>query len=135
MNAVTAIDDAGFYSVNDAAKVLGKAYYEVYNLLAAGRLTRVKQGSRVLVPAVEVQAFMDDPEHFSARHGIAFANPINWHPIEAIPNDRMDGRNMLLWVVIRWTEYPAIGTWCDGWRDAVGNLVSATYWADVEGPE
>jgi len=53
-----------------------------------------------------------------------------WQPIAAIPDDRRDGRDMLLWV-----GRVALCSWCDGWRDAVGRLVrGATHWADVEGP-
>jgi hypothetical protein len=55
----------------------------------------------------------------------------NWKRIEAqpIPDDRKDGRDMLLW-----SGYAAVCSWCDGWRDAVGKLVQATHWDDVEGP-
>lgn len=51
-------------------------------------------------------------------------------PIGGIPEDRKDGRDVLLWA-----GFPAIASWCDGWRDAVGRPISGvTHWADVEGP-
>ncbi|WP_395326918.1 hypothetical protein WBP06_09390 [Novosphingobium sp. BL-8H] len=38
---------------------------------------------------------------------------------------------MLVWS----RGFPAIASWLDGWRDAVGNLVpDVTSYADVEGP-
>lgn len=55
--------------------------------------------------------------------------PIAWRPICDIPDDRKDGRDMLLWL-----GYPAIASWCDGWRDTVGNELQGALWADVEGP-
>lgn len=55
---------------------------------------------------------------------------IDWRGIDAVPDDRKDGRDVLLWA-----GYPAVVSWCDGWRDAVGGLVAgATHWADVLGP-
>lgn len=116
-------------SLNDAAKASGKSYYEVYNLIASGRLTRVKQGSRVFVRAAELRAYMDDPKFSARREGAA--SPIFWRGIEYIPDDRRDGRDVLLWV----DGHSAICSWCDGWRDPVGRIVrGATHYADVEGP-
>ena len=59
--------------------------------------------------------------------------PIAWHPIATIPEDRKNGRDMLLWID---RGYPAICTCYEGaWHDAVGFvIVGATMWADVEGP-
>lgn len=55
---------------------------------------------------------------------------LDWRGIEAIPDDRKDGRDVLLWI-----GAVIVATWCDGWRDAVGRLVhGATHYADVEGP-
>lgn len=55
---------------------------------------------------------------------------VNWTPIEAITEDRMDGRDVLLWI-----GRAIIGSWCDYWCDAVGRPVrGATHFADVEGP-
>jgi len=57
---------------------------------------------------------------------------IPWRGLEAIPDDRRDGRDVLLWFE---RGYPAICSWCDGWRDPVGREVRGiTHWADVEGP-
>ena len=62
---------------------------------------------------------LDEPEQF--------AGPWSALPI---PTDRQDGRDLLLWA-----GYLTLGSWCDGWRDAVGRLiVGITDWADVEGP-
>lgn len=59
------------------------------------------------------------------------AVPIAWRPIEAVPDDRRDGRDVLLWV----GSYPALCSWDGAWFDAVGRVVAgATHWADVEGP-
>lgn len=117
-------------SLNDAAKASGKSYYEVYNLVASGRLSRIKRGSRVFVPAAELRGYMDDPENFSARRSTA-VSPIFWRGIEYIPDDRRDGRDVLLWV----DGHSALCSWCDGWRDSVGRIVrGATHYADVEGP-
>lgn len=61
---------------------------------------------------------------------IARAAPINWNSIETMPDNRKDGRDMLLW-----NGHPVVCLWCDGWRDPVGRLVTnATCYADVEGP-
>ena len=56
---------------------------------------------------------------------------IDWHTA-AIPDDRKDGREMLLWAA---GGYAVICSWDDGWRDPVGReVVGATAWADVGGP-
>ena len=53
-----------------------------------------------------------------------------WRPIADVPEDRMDGRDVLLW-----NCRATLCSWCDGWRDAVGRPVAGvTHWADVEGP-
>ena len=58
-------------------------------------------------------------------------DPIAWHLIESVPDDRKDGRDVLLWV----SDYPALCSWDGAWFDAVGRVVAgATHWADVEGP-
>jgi len=55
---------------------------------------------------------------------------LNWRPIADIPEDRKDGRDVLLWI-----GRVIIASWCDVWCDAVGRPVrGAMYWADVEGP-
>lgn len=55
-----------------------------------------------------------------------------WNPIEAVPEDRKDGRDVLLWTAGR---YPALCSWDGAWCDAVGHEVhGATHFADVEGP-
>lgn len=54
----------------------------------------------------------------------------DWPPITTIPADMLDGREVLLWA-----GRLTIGSWCDGWCDAVGRpLVGVTHWAEVEGP-
>ena len=66
----------------------------------------------------------------AGRIGV-MAGSVTWRPIATIPADRMDGRDVLLWI-----GHAAVCSWCDGWRDAVGRPVrNATHWADVEGPE
>lgn len=58
------------------------------------------------------------------------ARLIDWHPIATVPDDRKDGRDVLLWI-----GSVAVCSWCDGWCDAVGRPVrGASYWADAEGP-
>lgn len=58
---------------------------------------------------------------------------IPWQPIDDMPEDRKNGRNMLLWFG---AGYPAICNWDGAWCDAVGFvLTGAEAWADVEGPE
>lgn len=60
------------------------------------------------------------------------AAPIAWQPLAHMPADRKDGRDLLVWS----RGFPAIASWLDGWRDAVGNIVpDVTSYADVEGPE
>lgn len=55
---------------------------------------------------------------------------VDWRGIASIPEDRKDGRDVLLWI-----GYVAVCTWLDGWVDAVGRPVrGATHWADVAGP-
>lgn len=55
---------------------------------------------------------------------------IEWFPIAGIPEDRKDGRDVLLWA-----GRVILGSWCDGWCDAVGREVhGVTQWADAEGP-
>ena len=62
---------------------------------------------------------------------LAYVAPLNWQLIASIPDDRMDGRDVLLW-----KGAPIVSTWCDGWCDAVGRPVhGVTHWADIEGPE
>jgi len=62
---------------------------------------------------------------------------IGWQPIEAMPLDRKDGRQMLLW-----DGNPAIGSWGEhysggeGWNDTGEHLPidGVTYWADINPP-
>lgn len=58
--------------------------------------------------------------------------PIQWHNISEIPEDRKDGRDVLLWQI---AGFPSIVTWCDGWFDAVGRPVVGLLWADLNAPE
>lgn len=59
------------------------------------------------------------------------AAPIAWQPLAHMPDDRKDGRDLLVWS----RGFPAIASWLNGWRDAVGNIVpDVTSYADVEGP-
>lgn len=120
MSVVTAVEPT-LISMNDAAKMLGVPYYEIYNLSSSGRIGRVKKGTRVFVPQEDVRALMATRQEIAA--------PIAWREIEVIPDDRKDGRDVLLWA-----GYAFVASWCDGWRDAVGNLVRPMQWADVEGP-
>lgn len=66
---------------------------------------------------------------------VAFPRPVletltTWTPIATIPDDRRDGRDVLLWA-----GHLIVCSWCDGWCDPVGRLVrGATHYADVEGP-
>ncbi len=53
-----------------------------------------------------------------------------WGPIASVPDDRKDGRDMLLWA-----GYPAISSWCGEWCDAVGRPIrGVTHWADIDAP-
>ena len=55
---------------------------------------------------------------------------MTWHNLDSIPDDRMDGRDVLLWI-----GRAVLAIWCDGWCDAVGRPVQgATHYADVGGP-
>lgn len=59
-------------------------------------------------------------------------NSTGWRLIETIPDDRKDGRDVLLWTA---TRYPVLCSWDDAWRDPVGHEVrGATHFADVDGP-
>lgn len=125
MNAVTSIE-GDLCSMNDAARALGVSYYEVYNLSSSGKIGRVKKGSRVFVPVGDIRALIEDRR----AKAQSVLKALVGNPIDAIPEDRKDGRDILVWA-----GYPAIASWCDGWRDAVGHeLVGVTHWADVEGP-
>ncbi|WP_293921119.1 hypothetical protein [Sphingobium sp. UBA5915] len=56
----------------------------------------------------------------------------DWQAMEMLPDDRRDGRDVLLWA----DGYAAICSWCDGWRDAVGREIMApAAWADIVEPE
>lgn len=59
------------------------------------------------------------------------AQPRIWSDIGTIPEERRDGRDVLLWA-----GFLAVGSWLgSSWVDAVGNdLPGVTAWADVEGP-
>ncbi len=66
------------------------------------------------------------------------AASIDWRPLSAVPDDRKDGRDVLLWAAIGQSEYAAVGAWCDGrWVDMMfgKDIVGATHFADVEGPQ
>lgn len=66
-------------------------------------------------------------------------NSIAWQPIADMPDDRKDGRALLLW-----NEGPRIGAWDSevssgepwGWADFYENGVrlKPTHWADVNEP-
>lgn len=60
------------------------------------------------------------------------AASIDWRPLSAVPDDRKDGRDVLLWV----GGYAAVCAYdLDFWWDSVGRVVTgATHFADVEGP-
>jgi hypothetical protein len=65
---------------------------------------------------------------------------INWQPIANMPEDRKDGRQMLLWVV----DGAYIGAWDSetssgkpwGWADFYENGVrlEPSHWADINPP-
>lgn len=64
---------------------------------------------------------------------------IEWRPIEQLPDDRKDGRDMLFWddrggVVACWSN----GGWETGYAsEATGETVmveTATHWADINRP-
>lgn len=60
------------------------------------------------------------------------AAPVFWRSLDTIPEDRKDGRDVLLWLD---AGYPVLCAWDGVWCDAVGHPVAgATKWADVEGP-
>ncbi len=56
---------------------------------------------------------------------------IPWRDLSAIPDDRKDGLDVLLWA-----GRPLTGIWVDEWCDTVLGqpIAGATHWADVEGP-
>ena len=58
---------------------------------------------------------------------------IDWQPIATVPEDRKDGRRLLVWA----SGSPFIAVWGGAcWVDAYeeGEL-SPTYWADINSPE
>lgn len=64
--------------------------------------------------------------------------PLPWKPISEIPDDRLDGREVLIWredlqraVTAEWDD----GKWIDG--DYAVNFDGAvvTYWADLTPPD
>lgn len=68
-------------------------------------------------------------------------NSIPWQPIEDMPEDRKDGRQVLLW-----NEGPNIGSWHKGprWYDngpgwiddgEGGPIDDVTAWADINTPD
>lgn len=66
---------------------------------------------------------------------------IPWQPIATMPDDRQDGREMLLHidggkVVIGWSETNAFYP-LGGWRTDAGRLdmVDITHWADITLPQ
>lgn len=60
--------DSPFLSVDEAAAYLRSKRHRVYDLLSSGRLTRHKDGSRVLVSRAELDAHL-------ASNGVAHALP------------------------------------------------------------
>lgn len=64
---------------------------------------------------------------------------INWQPITNIPEDRKDGRDMLLW-----DDAARVGVWDPsdyygepfGWCDSSerGARIDPTHWADINPP-
>ena len=63
------------------------------------------------------------------------AKHIPWEPIGTLPEDRTDGRRLLLWEV----DLPVIGRWDsdrEGWEDpeSMHILEEVTYWADINPP-
>lgn len=64
------------------------------------------------------------------------AKHIPWEPIATLPEDRKDGRRLLLWEI----DLPAIGRWDSdrqGWEDpeSMRILEDVTYWSDIAPPE
>jgi len=62
--------------------------------------------------------------------------PIPWKPINRMPEDRRDGRNVLIWT----DNHPA-GAYVCGWVEHLGQWVargpviqSPTHWADITPP-
>ena len=49
---------SGFLSVQEAADLLRCDRQRVYDLLSSGRLTRLKDGSRVLIRRAEIEAWL-----------------------------------------------------------------------------
>lgn len=76
------------------------------------------------------------------------AKLIDWQPMAAMPDDRKDGRLLLLWSAVGGTQ---LGYWGgDGWRSDLGfqqsnggeaplfteeKFADLTYWADINPPE
>jgi excisionase family DNA binding protein len=61
-----------YLSVREAAELLRSKPQRVYDLLSDGRLTRVKEGSRVLVSRAEIEAHLRPPLS-RARNGSGVA--------------------------------------------------------------
>ena len=60
----------------------------------------------------------------------------DWHPISAVPDDRKDGRRLLLWDF----DQPVIGRWDpdrEGWEDPDSMSIydEIVLWADVFAPQ
>ncbi len=71
---------------------------------------------------------------------------IDWKPITAMPDDRKDGRQILLWegsqvVAVRWAATPwrvEPGFWDTGFvMETGGDAIEAVgeWWADINPPE
>jgi len=65
---------------------------------------------------------------------------INWQPMGAMPDDRKDGRQILLW---NWAG-ASVATWtAEGWDSGYASemdgdcvlIEASTHWADINPPE
>jgi hypothetical protein len=67
---------------------------------------------------------------------------IPWQPMELLPEDRKDGRRILLWnqlgiSVAAWDETEGVEGWClsfSGLPVAKFPVVAPTYWSDINPP-
>lgn len=63
---------------------------------------------------------------------------INWQPITSMPDDRKDGRPMLLWddgrpIIGCWLKFGGSWEWAE--QQEFMTIDNPTYWADINPPE
>jgi hypothetical protein len=112
-----------------------KSQRRTEKLLFSGELPKPDRLATSWVSCLHEDGLNAGPMESSEGTCMITAKHIPWKPIGTLPEDRKDGRRLLLWEV----DLPVIGRWDsdrEGWEhpESMHILEEVTYWADINPP-